>query len=153
MTEGEKAIAINRRASHEYHIDETFEAGMMLTGTEVKSLREGKANLSDAFARVTGDGIYLLNLHISPYGKSGQYDQHEPTRTRKLLLHKGEIERLRGKTQEKGLSVIPLRMYWKRGYAKVLLGLGRGKKMHDKREDVKKRDQKREMERALRHKR
>ena len=145
----EKAIAINRSASHEYHIDETFEAGMVLTGTEVKSLRDGKTNLGDSFARVRNGEMYLLNLHISPYGKA-TLDNHEPTRTRKLLLHKSEIERLRGKTQEKGQTIIPLRMYWKDGRAKVLLGLGKGKKLYDKRADAKAADSKRELSRALR---
>jgi SsrA-binding protein len=146
----DRAIAINRRATHEYAIDETYEAGMVLTGTEVKSLRQGKANLGDAFARVSGDHVVLINLHISPYEKGG-YVNHEPTRTRKLLLNKSEIERLRGKTQEKGLTLVPLRMYWKNGYAKVLLGLGKGKKMHDKRADIKSREVKRELSRVLKN--
>lgn len=146
----DKAIAINRKASHEYAIDETYEAGMVLTGSEVKSLRAGKAMLGDAFARIDSRGnLVLINLHITPYEKAG-YAQHEPTRTRKLLLHKAEIERLRGKTQEKGLALVPLRMYWKNGYAKVLLGLGKGKKLHDKRADIKDREIKRELDRALR---
>ena len=149
MGDDDRAIAINRRANFEYHIDETYEAGMVLVGTEVKSLRDGKANLSDAFGRVKGNAIYLLNLHITPYGKAAR-DNHEPTRTRKLLLHKSEIERLRGKTLEKGYSLIPLRMYWKNGVAKVLLGLGKGKKLHDKRADAKEKDAKRDMSRALR---
>lgn len=148
----ERAIAVNRRASHEYQIDETYEAGLVLVGTEVKALREGKANLNDAYARVKDGEVYLLNLHISPYGKAAR-DNHEPTRTRKLLLHRHEIERLRGKTQEKGLTLIPLRMYWKNGRAKVLLGLGRGKKLFDKRADAKKADVKRELARALRSRR
>lgn len=146
----DRAIAINRKANHEYAIDETYEAGMVLTGSEVKSLREGKAVLGDAFARIDGKGdLVLINLHIAPYDKAG-YAQHEPTRTRKLLLHKSEIERLRGKTQEKGLALVPIRMYWKNGYAKVLLGLGKGKKLHDKRADIKARETKRELDRALR---
>ena len=145
----DRAIAINRKASHNYEITETYEAGLVLTGSEVKSLREGKANLNDAYGRVQGDSVWLLNCHISPYGQAG-YAQHEPTRTRKLLLHKQEIERLRGKTQEKGLTLVPLRMYWKDGRAKLLLGLGRGKKLFDKRADAKKADVKRELARALR---
>ena len=149
--ERERAIAINRAASHEYHIDETYEAGMVLSGSEVKALREGKANLGDAFARVRGSEIYLINLHISPYEKARE--NQEPTRTRKLLLHRHEIERLRGKTQEKGLTLVPLRMYWKNGYAKVLLGLGRGKKLHDKRADIKERETRRDLQRALRRSR
>jgi SsrA-binding protein len=149
MSDEDRAIAINRRANFEYHIDETYEAGMVLVGTEVKSLRDGKANLSDAFGRVRGNAVYLLNLHITPYGKAAR-DNHEPTRTRKLLLHKGEIERLRGKTLEKGYALIPLRMYWKNGVAKILLGLGKGKKLHDKRADSKEKDAKRDMSRALR---
>ena len=150
MRPGDKAIAINRRAKHEYHIEDEYEAGLVLQGTEVKALREGKANITDAFGRVQGNDIVLLNMHISPYGKAGAYDQHEPTRTRKLLLHRKEIERLRGKTQEKGLTLVPLRVYWKNGYAKVLLGLGKGKKLYDKRADAKKADVKRQLDRALR---
>ncbi len=150
--EKDRAIAINRKASHEYHIEETFEAGLVLSGSEVKSLRAGKANIGDAFARITGSDAVIINMHISPYADAG-YAQHEPTRTRKLLLHKKEIERLRGKTQEKGLSVVPLRMYWKNGYAKLLIGLGRGKKLHDKRQDSKAKDVQREMARAMRRER
>jgi SsrA-binding protein len=144
----DRAIAINRSASFQYHIEETYEAGMVLSGAEVKALREGKCNLGDAFARVRGTDIFLINLHISPYEKARE--NAEPTRTRKLLLHRHEIERLRGKTQEKGLALVPLRMYWKNGFAKVLLGLGRGKKLHDKRADIKDRETKRDMQRALR---
>ena len=150
----DNAIAVNRRARHEYEINETFEAGMVLHGTEVKSLREGKANVSDAFARVNPAGdVELVNLHIPPYSKAAR-GNHEPTRARKLLMHKKEIERLRGKTQEKGFTLVPMKMYWKNGYAKILLGLGRGKKLYDKRADIKKRDVERQLARVMReHKR
>ncbi len=150
MSDGDRAIAINRKATFNYAIEDTYEAGMILTGSEVKALREGQANIGDAFARVGPDGVYLINLHIPPYTKTGQFDQHEPTRTRKLLLHAGEIEKMRAKTQEKGLTLVPMRMYWKNGYAKVLLGLGKGKKMHDKRADIKKKEVAREVARAIR---
>jgi SsrA-binding protein len=145
----DRDIAVNRRARHEYHIDETFEAGIALLGSEVKALREGKANLKDSYGRIDGDQVYLLNAHISPYGPASQFG-HEPTRTRKLLLHREEIARLTGKVKERGLTLIPLRLYFKRGRAKVELGLARGKKQHDKRESIKEREVRREMDRALR---
>ncbi len=149
MAEGIKIIAENRRARAEYAIEETYEAGIALTGTEVKSLREGRANLKESFAEVHGGEAWLVGCHISPYGH-GNIHNHEPTRTRKLLLHKEEIRRLLGKTQEKGLTLVPMKMYFKRGRAKVELGLGRGKKLHDRRQDVKERDANREIHRALR---
>ena len=149
MEEKERAIAINRRARHEFEINETFEAGMILHGTEVKSLREGKANISDAFARVNNGAVELINLHIPPYTKANR-ENHDPTRSRMLLLHKKEIEKLRGKTQEKGFTLVPMKMYWKNGYAKILLGLGKGKKLYDKRADIKKKDVERQMARAIR---
>jgi SsrA-binding protein len=142
-------IARNRRARHEYHILETWEAGLVLTGTEVKALRNGKATLSDAYAIVTDGEVFLLNLHIAHYEQGHQFN-HEPTRTRKLLLHKKEIRRLIGAVERQGLTLIPLDMYFKRGKAKVVLGLARGKKLHDKRADERRRSDEREMARAAR---
>ena len=142
------SIARNRRARHEYHILETWEAGIALTGTEVKSLRNGKANLTDAFGIVKDGEVYLLNLHIAPYEQGNQFN-HEPTRTRKLLLHRREIRRLIGSVERQGLTLVPLELYFKRGRAKVALALGKGKKEHDKRDDQRKRDDEREIARHL----
>ncbi len=142
-------VARNKRARHDYHILETWEAGIVLTGTEVKSLRDGKANLSDSYAIVNGGEIYLLNLHISPYEQGNQFN-HDPTRTRKLLLHRKEIRRLIGAVERQGLTLIPLDLYFKRGVAKVTLALGKGKKLHDKRADERRREDEREMARAAR---
>ena len=144
-----ESIAKNRRARHDYTIIDTWEAGLVLTGSEVKSLREGKANLSDAYGIVRDGEIYLINLHISVYDRAS-YNNHEPTRTRKLLLHKREIGRLIGAIERQGLTLIPLELYFKRGIAKVAIALGKGKKQHDKREDAKARDADREIARAVR---
>ncbi|HET7186878.1 MAG TPA: SsrA-binding protein SmpB [Gemmatimonadaceae bacterium] len=144
-----ESIAKNRRARHDYTIIDTWEAGLVLTGSEVKSLREGKANLSDAYGIVREGEIYLINLHISVYERAS-YNNHEPTRTRKLLLHKREIGRLIGAIERQGLTLIPLELYFKRGIAKVAIALGKGKKQHDKREDAKAKDADREMARAVR---
>src|ERR687883_281371 len=144
-----KTIARNKRARHDYEILETWEAGLVLTGTEVKSLRDGKANLTDAYGVVKDGEVFLLNLHISPYER-GNYFNHEPTRTRKLLLHRKEIRRLIGAVERQGLTLIPLDLYFKRGVAKVTLALGKGKQLHDKRADARRRDDEREMARAAR---
>src|SRR3954463_2436532 len=128
-----QSIAKNRQARHDFTILDTWEAGIVLTGTEVKALREGRANITDAFGIVKNGEIFLLNLHISPYERGG-YVNHEPTRTRKLLLHKKEIRRLIGAVEREGLTLIPLEVYFKKGKAKVALALGKGKKLHDKRE-------------------
>lgn len=145
----QQIVARNKRARHDYHILETWEAGLVLTGSEVKSLRAGKANLSDAFAIVQGGELFLLNLHIPPYEQANQFN-HEPTRTRKLLLHRREIRRLIGGIERKGLTLIPLELYFNpRGIAKVRLALAKGKKQHDKREDERRRDDERDMARAL----
>ena len=144
-----ESIAKNRRARHDYTIIDTWEAGLVLTGSEVKSLRDGKANLSDAYGIVRDGEIYLINLHISVYERAS-YNNHEPTRTRKLLLHKREIGRLIGAIERQGLTLIPLELYFKRGIAKVAIALGKGKKQHDKREDAKAKDADREMARAVR---
>jgi SsrA-binding protein len=145
---GEQIICVNRQARHNYFIDETYEAGLVLVGSEVKSLRDGKANLKDSYARIQKGEAFLVNAHVSPYAGANQFN-HEPTRPRKLLLHQREIERLTGKTKEKGLTLIPLRLYFKNGRAKVELGLARGKKLYDKRETLKRKMAEREVERSL----
>ncbi len=143
-----ESIAENRRARHEYQIMDTWEAGIMLTGSEVKALREGRANVTDAFGIINGTEIFLLNLHISQYERAG-YSAHDPTRTRKLLLHAKEIEKLIGAVTRQGLTIVPLELYFKNGRAKVVIALARGKKLHDKREDLKKKDDVRAMARAM----
>ncbi|HWP66555.1 MAG TPA: SsrA-binding protein SmpB [Candidatus Limnocylindria bacterium] len=140
-------ITVNRRAFHEYAIGERFEAGLSLVGSEVKSLRAGRAQLQDAYARFFGNELYLVGAHIAPYAPSGQFG-HAPTRDRKLLLHRRELDKLASRIQEKGLTLVPLRFYWEKGRAKCELGLGRGKKLHDKRAAIRERDERREMERA-----
>jgi SsrA-binding protein len=143
-----KIVTENRKARHEYHILETFEAGLVLTGTEVKSLRGGKSNLQDSYARVENAELMLYNMHISQYAQGNQFNQ-EPKRTRKLLMHKQEIMRLLGKTREKGLALVPLKVYFKNGLAKVDLALAKGKKMYDRRDDIAERDAKRDMDRVM----
>ena len=145
---GEQIVCVNRQARHNYFIDETYEAGMMLVGSEVKSLREGKANLVDSYARINKGEAFLVNAHISAYSGANQFN-HEPTRTRKLLLHGREIERLTGKTKERGLTLIPLKIYFKNGRAKVEIGLARGKKLYDKRETLRRKVAQREVERSI----
>ena len=143
-------VARNKRARHDYHILETWEAGVVLSGTEVKSLRQGKANLTDAYATVRDGEVFLLNLHISPY-EQGNHFNHEPTRTRKLLLHRKEIRRLIGGVERQGLTLVPLELFFNpRGKAKVTLALAKGKKQHDKRADERRREDEREMARAAR---
>ncbi|MGE5398650.1 MAG: SsrA-binding protein SmpB [Chitinophagales bacterium] len=137
----------NRRARFEYHIEETFETGLVLHGTEVKSLRGGKANLQDAYAEVKNGEVWTINFHISPYEQGNRFN-HEPKREKKLLLNRKEINRLYGLTQQKGYTLIPLKVYFKNGRAKLLLAVAKGKKLHDKREDIAARDAKREMDRA-----
>lgn len=144
----EKIIAQNKTARLHYFIDETYEAGIILVGTEVKSLREGRANLKDSYAMVREGEVFLHELHISPY-THGNRNNHEPLRVRKLLLHNREIKRLYGKSRERGLSIIPLKLYFKRGKVKVEIGVGHGKKLYDKREELKKRDDHRDMARAM----
>jgi SsrA-binding protein len=143
-----KIIATNRKARHDYHIEDTFEAGIVLTGSEIKSLRAGQANLRDGFATVRAGELWLMNVHIAPYHQAS-YDNHEPRRNRKLLMHRREINRLSGKLQEKGLTLIPLQIYLKNSRAKVELGLARGKKLYDKRESLRERDDHRQITRAL----
>lgn len=146
---GIKVIADNRQARFQYEILETYEAGIELTGTEVKSIRAGKANLRDGYVIIRNGEAWLLNVHISPYQASGQYFNHEPRRTRKLLLHRREISKLIGQVEQKGLTLIPLKLYLKKGWIKVSIGLAKGKKLHDKRESLKRRQDQREMARAM----
>ena len=143
------SIARNKRARHDYHILETWEAGVVLTGTEVKSLRAGKANIGDAYGIVRDGEVYLLNLHIPQYEQGG-YANHEPDRTRKLLLHRREIRKLIGAVERQGLTLIPLEVYFTRGRAKIAIGLARGKKEFDKRADQRRKDDERDMQRAMR---
>jgi len=144
-----KVVAENRKARHDYHIHETVEAGLVLTGTEVKSLRAGKANLKDSYARIDNGEVFLHHLHISPYEQGNRFNQ-DPLRVRKLLLHRSEINRLIGKTKEKGYTLVPLKIYFARGKAKIELALVTGKKQYDKRQDLAEKDAKREMDRAFR---
>lgn len=146
-----RVVATNRKARHDYHILETYEAGMVLEGSEVKSLRDGKANLKDSYAQVKKEELYLLQMHISPYDKASQFG-HDPTRPRKLLMHKREIRRLLGKTVEKGLTLVPLRLYFKGSHAKVELALVTGKRKYDKRIAIAEREAKRALERAFKEK-
>lgn len=144
-----KIVAENRKARHDYFIHETYEVGLVLTGTEVKSLRAGKANLKDSYARVDNAELMLHNLHISPYEQGNRYN-HEPLRTRKLLMHRYEINKLIGKTKEKGLTLVPLKIYFTKGKAKLELGLASGKHTYDKRDALAERDAKRDMDRTMR---
>ena len=150
-TEREKAqssIAENRKAFHDFHLMETFEAGLVLLGTEVKAIREGRVNLRDSFARVEDGEVFLYNVHISPYSHRG-YADHEPLRRRKLLLHRDEIRKLIGKTVEKGMTLVPVRLYFKNGRVKVAVSLAKGKKDYDKRETIKRREADRETRAAV----
>lgn len=144
-----KIVSENRKARHDYHIHETYEAGIALTGTEVKSLRAGKANLKDSYARIDKGEVMLHQLHISPYEQGNRFN-HDPLRVRKLLMHRYEINKLIGKTKEKGYTLVPLKLYFTRGKAKLELGLATGKHTYDKRHDIAERDAKREMARDLR---
>ena len=155
LTAREKAqssIAENRKAFHDYHLLETFEAGLVLLGTEVKAIREGRVNLRDSFARVEGNEVYLYNVNISPYSHRG-YADHEPLRRRKLLLHRNEIRKLIGKTVVKGMTLVPVRLYYKNGRVKVAVSLAKGKKDYDKRETIKRREVDRETRAAIKSRR
>ena len=147
-SEDRVSVARNPRAGYDYHILETHEAGMVLTGTEVKSLRSGKASIKEAFGMVRNGEVWLEGMHITPYEQGNRYN-HPPVRSRKLLLHRREIERLIGATEQKGCTLVPLELYFSKGRAKVALALGKGKKVHDRREDVKRRIADREMARAM----
>jgi SsrA-binding protein len=144
-----KLISDNRQARYLYSILDTYEAGIQLTGTEIKSIRMGRVNLRDGYVLIRHGEAWLINVHISPYQASGQYFNHEPRRSRKLLLHRKEINKLIGQIEQKGLTLIPLKMYFKGSWVKVALGLAKGKKLHDKRETVKRRQDQREMARAM----
>lgn len=150
--QGTKMIARNRRARHDYHIESTYEAGLVLTGTEVKSLRAGRASLADGFGQISDHEIWLHNVHIPEY-TLGTWTNHEPRRTRKLLMHRREIDKLESETAERGLTLVPLALYFKDGKAKVELALARGKRSYDKRHDLAERDAAREIDRALRRRR
>lgn len=145
---GIKVIASNRKARHDYAISDTYEAGLVLTGSEIKSIRAGQVNLRDGYATIKEDELWLENTHIAPYDQASR-ENHDPRRTRKLLLHRREIDRLAGKLQEKGLTLIPLRLYLKNNRAKVELGLGRGKRQYDKRTTLKQKDARKQIERAI----
>jgi SsrA-binding protein len=149
---GEKVITENRRARHDYQLLERYEAGIVLTGTEVKSLRESRATLQQAYADVRGEEVWLVGAHIAEYAQ-GNVNNHDPDRDRKLLLHKKEIASLIGKVRERGFTLVPTRLYWKNGKAKVEIALARGKELHDKRRDIARRDADRQIERALRSRR
>ena len=142
----EQNVALNRRARHDYAIEQTLEAGLVLTGTEIKSIRAGRANLAEAYARIERGEAWLIGAHIAPYEQCNR-NNHEPTRTRKLLLHRDQIAELVGRVQSKGFTLIPLRLYLKDGFAKLELGVGRGKKTHDKRRAIAERDMRRELAR------
>lgn len=144
----ENTIATNRKAYHDYHIQETFEAGISLLGTEVKSLREGRANLKESYAIIKDGEVFLFNCHISPYSH-GNIENHDPLRTRKLLLHKKEISKLWGRISQQGLTLVPLKIYFKGGRAKVSIGLAKGKKQYEKRESIKENEAKREIDRHM----
>ena len=141
-------IAQNKKALHDYSISDRFEAGLVLTGSEIKSIRDGKVSIREAYVRILGDEIFLINAHISQYSKDSSLD-YDPRRTRKLLMHRKEIEGLRGKSERRGFTLVPLKIYLKRGKAKLKIGLGKGKKLYDKRKTIKERDLKRETARML----
>lgn len=147
-TKGTKVVARNKKATHDYHIEETFEAGIVLTGTEIKSIRKGKINLQDAYARVTKGELFVVGMHISPFEQGNRYNV-DPTRTRKLLMHKKEISKLIGQIKVKGLTLIPLDLHLRDGFAKLQLALGKGKKLYDKRATAAKRDADRMIERKI----
>ena len=149
MAKGEgKVIAQNKKAKFDYFIEETIEAGIVLHGTEIKSARNGKVQIVDAFVRIRNGEAWISNMHISPYEQGNQFN-HDPVRSRKLLLHKKQINELLGKSKVQGAAIVPLKMYLKDGFAKVLIGVGKGKKNYDKREDLKRKDAKREIDRAV----
>jgi SsrA-binding protein len=146
-------VAENRKARHDYFIEESYEAGIALTGSEIKSVRGGRLNLRGGYARVVGGEVWLYDVHISPYEQSGTHFNHEPTRPRKLLLHRREISRIVGQVERQGFTLVPLRIYFKGRHAKLELGLARGKKLYDKREDIARREARRDIERAMKSRR
>ncbi|MBM7567034.1 SsrA-binding protein SmpB [Paenibacillus sacheonensis] len=147
-----KQLAQNKKASHDYFIEDTFEAGMVLMGSEIKSVRMGKANISDAFATIRNGEIFIHNMHISYFEQGNRSNPGDPTRARKLLMHKSQIHKLLGLSKQEGYAIVPLKIYIKNGYAKLLIGLGKGKKQYDKRESAAKKDAQRDIQRALREK-
>lgn len=151
MTDGIKIMAENRKAFHDYFVEERLEAGIILTGTEIKSIRNGRVNLKDSYARIDNGEVWLYQMHVSPYEQGNRFN-HDPLRKRKLLLNRSEIKKLFGHLQLQGLTLVPLKIYLKKGMAKIELGVGRGKKNYDKRQDMAERDAKREIERNLRGK-
>ena len=153
MSDTEKVVTVNRKAHYNYEIIEKYEAGISLLGSEVKALREGRANLKDSYASIVGNQIVLLNCHIGPYQPAGPNAQHEPERPRPLLLNKREIDKLRGRIVERGFTLVPLRIYFRSGWAKIELGLGKGKRSYDKREAKKQEAVRREIEQELRRRR
>jgi len=144
-----KVIAQNKKANHDYFIEETYEAGIVLQGTEIKAMRAGRVQLKDSYAKIMNGEVFIIGMHISPYEQGNRYN-HDPERTRKLLLHRKQINKLIGETKEAGYSLVPLKIYLKNGYAKMLIGLARGKKKYDKREDLKQKEAKSDIERAFR---
>jgi SsrA-binding protein len=146
---GEKLVCTNRKATQRFDIEERYEAGIVLTGSEVKSLRDRRADLEGAYASLQGDEVYLHKMHIAPYAQAGPYFGHEPKQTRKLLLHRGEIERIRGKLSIRGYTLVPVRIYFKNGWAKVELGLAKGKRLVDRRQELKKKAADREAAAAM----
>lgn len=146
----DRPLAQNKKASHDYFIEDTFEAGMVLTGTEIKSLRARKANLNDAFATIRGGQLYIHNMHISPFEQGNRFNPTDPTRARKLLMHRKQIDTLLGQTKQDGYTIVPLKVYLRNGYAKLLIGLAKGKKNYDKRESAARKDAQRDIQRALR---
>lgn len=148
----DKVLAQNKKSFHDYFIEETYECGIVLTGTEIKSLRNGRANISDSFATIRNGEAFVHNMHISPFEQGNRFNPDDPTRTRKLLLHKMQIKKLIGTVKQEGYTLVPLKIYVRNGYAKLLLGLARGKKNYDKRETEAKRDAQRDIQRALREK-
>jgi SsrA-binding protein len=144
-----KQLAQNRKASHDYYIEDTYEAGLVLSGTEIKSLRTGKANISDSFATIRNGEAFIHNMHISPFEQGNRYNPTDPTRARKLLMHKKEITKLLGLSKQEGYTIVPLKVYIKNGFAKMLIGLAKGKKNYDKRESAAKKDAERDMQRAM----
>lgn len=150
MAKGQgKVLAQNKKANFDYAIEETIEAGIVLQGTEIKSIRAGRVNLKDSFARIDRGEVRIINMHISPYEQGNRFN-HDPTRTRKLLLHRKQIDKLIGQTQQQGYSLVPIKLYIKDGFAKILIGVGKGKKKYDKREDLKQKQMKRDVDRTVR---
>lgn len=147
-----KLLAQNKKASHDYFIEDTYEAGMVLTGTEIKSVRAGKANISDSFCTIRNGEAFVHNMHISPFEQGNRFNPSDPTRARKLLLKRAEIHKLLGLSKQEGYTLVPLKIYIRNGYAKLLIGLAKGKKKYDKRESEAKRDAQRDIQRALREK-